>query len=151
MMWFHCSGDRQLSVRFPPEYMLEIYITWGGKVFPQFAKEPGGSRSACGVELGFTGFTCLIFPSPAGLPSPAHPCILSEPARPSDPSVLVAVTSTRPPASVQCHPRQHLTPSPDAPSIQGPKSSASPCLTTRWTGVRAGRSIIRSATPTLQW
>lgn len=87
--------------------------------------------------------------SPAGPPSPAHRPILSEPVKPSDPSVPVPVTSTRP-VSGQCHPQQSLMSSPDALSIQGPKSSASPFRMTRWTGVRTGPSIIQSATPTLQ-
>lgn len=81
--------------------------------------------------------------SPAGLPSPAQHPIFS--VKPSDPSVPVAVTFKR-----RCHPRRLLMSSPDALSIQVPKSSASPCLMTRWTGVRTGHSIVRSATQTKQ-
>ena len=87
--------------------------------------------------------------SVAGLPSPTHLLILSEPVKPSDRSLPVAVTSTVP-VSGQCLPQRGLMSSPDAPSIQGLPSSASQCLMTRWTGVRTGRSIIQSATPTLQ-
>lgn len=79
----------------------------------------------------------------AGPASPAqHPIFL---VKPSDPSVPVAVTFMR-----RCHPLRLLMSSPDALSIQVPKSSASPCLMTRWTGVRTGRSIARSATQTSQ-
>lgn len=102
------------------------------------------SREGRALETLLTGYPLSHISSPAGRPSPAHHLTSSGPAKPSDPSVPVAVTSG------QCHPQQRLMSSPGAPSIQGPKSSASSCPMTRWAGVRTGHSIVQSATPTLQ-
>lgn len=94
------------------------------------------------------GFFTSHISSPAARPSPAFLLTLSGPLEPSDPSVQVALTSTLP-VPGQCHPQRGPTSRLDVPCTQGPKSSASLCLMTRWNGVRTGRSIILLATPTL--
>lgn len=82
-------------------------------------------------------------------PSPARHHIPSQLLEPSDPSVPVAVTSTQP-VQGQCHPQLRFMSSLDAPCIQGPKSNASLCPMTRWTGVTACHSIVQSTTLTHQ-
>lgn len=129
------------------------------KFFAWFPEEPRGQEmhvrccrghTAAGKAKGVTYWISVShISSIADLPSPAHCSILLEPVKQSDPSAPVAVTSW--PVCGQCHPQQCLTSSPDVPSTQGPKSSASLCLMTRWTGVRSGHSIIQSATPTHQY
>lgn len=149
-----------LSVWFPPECFLQCVVSlWQrmlssleGEGFSIICWRSRRVRSACVVvtwpRCCREGIFTSHISSPAGLPSPAYLRILSELVKPLDLLVPVGVTSSLP-VSGQCHPQQHLMSSPDAPSIQGPKSSASRCLMTRWTGVRTGHSIIQSSTLTL--
>lgn len=128
---------------------------WGGRFFYNLLNIQEGEECVWGVPGPHCreGRARLIYwickshiSSPAGLPSPAHRPTFSEPVKPQDPSVAVAVTSTW-----QCHPQRRLMSSPDAPCIQGQKSSASPCLMIKWSGVRTGRSIAPSAILTHQY
>lgn len=70
---------------------------------------------------------------------------LAKPVKFLNPSAPVALNSTKP-VTRQCHYRRHLMWRQDAKSTQDQKSSASLCLTTRWTGVGDGRSITQLPT-----
>lgn len=137
-----------ISLYFQKKYWLKTIIWSGCYVRLVSLLEEVGvvCRGHAAAErasrIGFPRFSFLF----SVLPFPARCHILSGPVRLSEPSVPVAVSTTGP-FSGQCHPQRQLTSKLDAPSTRGPTSGASQYLMTRWTGVRAGCSITRSATP----